>query len=205
MKILLQHKTFVGYILLMAIIGSMVVIVLHERNRVQKIEDKSITIFQTQHDINTAHRYVTIRETVELEVLLGTTIPIEYRHFLQNISNGTNILVDELCLFGKRKNYIRNSMDATRQPFNLKDAIDEKPRNATSNMFFIGGYSWDGSKLYIDNKSNRVYYCQRYDCTPLKSWNSLSEMIISETERLYSLFDINGKQIKEDEPTIPIV
>lgn len=54
MKILLQHKTFVGYILLMAIIGSMVVIVLHERNRVQKIEDKSITIFQTQHDINTA-------------------------------------------------------------------------------------------------------------------------------------------------------
>lgn len=44
MKILLQHKTFVGYILLMAIIGSMVVIVLHERNRVQKIEDKSITI-----------------------------------------------------------------------------------------------------------------------------------------------------------------
>lgn len=96
-------------------------------------------------------------------------------------------------------------MDTTRQPFNLKDAIDEKPRNATSNMFFIGGYSWDGSKLYIDNKSNRVYYCQRYDCTPLKSWNSLSEMIISETERLYSLFDINGKQIKEDEPTIPIV
>lgn len=45
MKILLQHKIFVGYILLMAIIGSMVAIVLHERNRVQKIEDKSITIF----------------------------------------------------------------------------------------------------------------------------------------------------------------
>lgn len=44
MKILLQHKIFVGYILLMAIIGSMVAIVLHERNRAQKIEDKSITI-----------------------------------------------------------------------------------------------------------------------------------------------------------------
>ena len=142
--------------------------------------------------LNSTYPCLSESETVELEVLLGTTIPIEYRHFLQNISNGTNILVDELCLFGKRKNYIRNSMDTTRQPFNLKDAIDEKPRNATS-------------KLYIDNKSNRVYYCQRYDCTPLKSWNSLSEMIISETERLYSLFDINGKQIKEDEPTIPIV
>lgn len=59
MKILLQHKIFVGYFLLMAIIGSMVAIVLHERNRVRKIEDESISIFQTQHRINTAHRYVT--------------------------------------------------------------------------------------------------------------------------------------------------
>ena len=35
MKILLQHKIFIGYFLLMAIIGSMVAIVLHERNRVR--------------------------------------------------------------------------------------------------------------------------------------------------------------------------
>ena len=33
MKILLQHKIFIGYFLLMAIIGSMVAIVLHERGR----------------------------------------------------------------------------------------------------------------------------------------------------------------------------
>lgn len=37
----------------MAIIGSMVAIVLHERSRVQKIENESIAIFQTQHNINT--------------------------------------------------------------------------------------------------------------------------------------------------------
>lgn len=54
----------------MAIIGSMVAIVLHERNRVQKIEDKSITIFQTQHDINTAHRYVTALVTYGESVLV---------------------------------------------------------------------------------------------------------------------------------------
>ena len=41
MKILLQHKIFIGYFLLMAIIGSMVAIVLHERSRVQKIENFS--------------------------------------------------------------------------------------------------------------------------------------------------------------------
>ncbi|NPD82194.1 response regulator [Prevotella sp. PINT] len=70
MKILLQHKIFIGYFLLMAIIGSMVAIVLHERNRVQKIEDESITIFQTQHDINTAHRYVTALATYGESVLV---------------------------------------------------------------------------------------------------------------------------------------
>ena len=70
MKILLQHKIFVGYFLLMAIIGSMVAIVLHERNRMQKIEDESITIFQTQHNINTAHRHVTALVTYGESVLV---------------------------------------------------------------------------------------------------------------------------------------
>ena len=58
----------------MAIIGSMVAIVLHERNRVQKIEDESITIFQTQHDINTAHRYVTALVTYRIFWLTGNAI-----------------------------------------------------------------------------------------------------------------------------------
>ena len=54
----------------MTIIGSMVAIVLHERNRVRKIEDESIAIFQTQHDINTAHRYVTALVTYGESVLV---------------------------------------------------------------------------------------------------------------------------------------
>lgn len=70
MRILLQHKIFIGYFLLMAIIGSMVAIVLHERNRVQKIENESISIFQTQHNINTAHRYVTALVTYGESVLV---------------------------------------------------------------------------------------------------------------------------------------
>lgn len=63
MSLLLQHKIFVGYFLLMAIIGSMLAIVLHERNRVQYIENESLALYQTQRNINTAHRYVTILAT----------------------------------------------------------------------------------------------------------------------------------------------
>lgn len=59
MKILLQHKISIGYFLLMAIIDSIIATALHERNRVQKIENELITIFQTQYSIDTTHRYVT--------------------------------------------------------------------------------------------------------------------------------------------------
>lgn len=155
--------------------------------------------------LNSIYSCLSEQETSDLELLLGTNIPYEYRYFLQNISNGMNVLVDELCLFGKRTNYTRTSFDATRQPFNLRDALEEKPHNSTPEMFLIGGYSWDGSKLYIDKKDNKVYYCQRYDCTPLKSWDSLSNMLQSEVERLYNLFDTNGKQINENEPTTPVI
>ena len=63
MKLLLQHKIVVGYLLLMVIIGCMVAIVLHERNRVQDIENESFVLYQTQRNINSAHRYVTILAT----------------------------------------------------------------------------------------------------------------------------------------------
>ena len=52
MKLLLQHKIVVGYLLLMVIIGCMVAIVLHERNRVQDIENESFVLYQTQRNIN---------------------------------------------------------------------------------------------------------------------------------------------------------
>lgn len=63
MKLLLQHKIVVGYLLMMVIIGCMVAIVLYERNRVQDIEKESLVLYQTQRNINTAHRYVTILAT----------------------------------------------------------------------------------------------------------------------------------------------
>lgn len=47
----------------MVVIGSMVATILHERSRVQEIEKESITVYQTQRNINVAHRYITILAT----------------------------------------------------------------------------------------------------------------------------------------------
>ena len=70
MRLLLQHKIFIGYFLLMAVIGCMVAIVLHERKRVSEIEQESITIFQTQSNITTTHRYITVLATLGESVMM---------------------------------------------------------------------------------------------------------------------------------------
>lgn len=50
----------------------MVAIVLHERKRVAEIEQESITIFQTQSNISTAHRHITVLATFGESVMTWT-------------------------------------------------------------------------------------------------------------------------------------
>lgn len=49
-----------GYFISVAVIGSMAAILLHERNRVQKIENETMAVRQIQREVNTAHRYITL-------------------------------------------------------------------------------------------------------------------------------------------------
>ena len=80
MKLLLQHKIFIGYFLLMAIIGCMVAIVLHERKRVAEIEHESVIIFQTQSNISTTHRYITVLATLGESVMMWSDEDCDIYH-----------------------------------------------------------------------------------------------------------------------------
>ena len=55
----LQHKVGLGYFLLLTIIGTMVGITVHERERIREIEAESAEIRQVRCDINTAHSQIT--------------------------------------------------------------------------------------------------------------------------------------------------
>lgn len=137
-----------------------------------------------------------------IEKYLGKQIPKAYSAFLTSFSNGLDILCSTLYLYGLRYNYARNMIDVW-QPYSiLFNNQYERPANSNDEMFWIGGYNWDGSHIYI-NKNNEICYCSRYDANPLKKWPSLSEMLLSEIERLYSLCDINGRPFDETIPTIP--
>jgi hypothetical protein len=180
-----------------------------EKLGIRKISNGAILIGKAPHIAPEAwlnELYPTLNEVdiAELESELNKKIPIVYKNFLIEFSNGLSILNATFSLDGLRGNYDRTT-DGSRQPFSLiTPNIYERPKNAKSNFFFIGGYNWDGSHLYIDTETNFVHYCKRWDATSLYQWSSFDEMLYSEIERIYKLFDEEGKEINEDVTTTPI-
>lgn len=69
-QISLQYKILFGYLVLVAVIGSMVAILLHERGRTREIEAESKDIREIAKNINKVHRYIT-ELTTQGEGVLG--------------------------------------------------------------------------------------------------------------------------------------
>ena len=138
-----------------------------------------------------------------LERVLNREVPKQYRAFLTHVSNGMHIFHRCLSLEGLQGSINRKL--GIQGPFDLSiPNVYERPSNADASCFFIGGYSYDASKLYMKDDSDKVYYCARRDATPLKEWNSFSEMLIEEIQRLKSLHDADGMLQVPNEETLPI-
>lgn len=154
--------------------------------------------------LNTIYPTLEQKDIKELESLLKTPVPTNYKSFLLNFSNGLNILLSTFYLDGIRMQLGRD-VEASRQPYSIITTnIHERPRNAKDNYFFIGGYNWNSSHLYIDTETNIVHYCKRWDATSLFQWTSFEDMLISEIERIYKHFDEEGKELDEDVATTPV-
>ncbi|MBQ2046138.1 MAG: SMI1/KNR4 family protein, partial [Muribaculaceae bacterium] len=155
--------------------------------------------------LNCIYTKLTDEEIVEIENSIGRKMPNAYIDFLQNFSNGLNVLITEIGLYGKCPNLInRTGGYETIVPFNL--IISNRYRgikNVPEGALIIGGYGWDASKLYMMNDGT-VYYCARYDATPLKKWDSLTEMLLEEIPRLYSLYDEDGVKLDPKQSSLPI-
>ena len=138
-----------------------------------------------------------------LERVLNREVPKQYRTFLTHVSNGMHIFHRCLSLEGLQGSINRKL--GIQGPFDLSiPNVYERPSNADASCFFIGGYSYDCSKLYMKDDSDKVYYCARRDATPLKEWNSFSEMLIEEIQRLRSLHGADGMLKSTRRSTLPI-
>ena len=139
-----------------------------------------------------------------VEQNIGREIPYQYRTFLTHVSNGLYIFHRGLFLYGHLGSFKREQV--VQGPFDLSDPnVYERPKNADKSCFFFASYSKDGSRLYMKDDSDKVYYCARRDATPLKEWNSFSEMLIEEIQRLRSLHSADGMLQVPREETLPIV
>ena len=138
-----------------------------------------------------------------LERVLNREVPKQYKIFLTLFSNGMHIFSRCLNLFGLQG--VLDRRGDFQGPFDLSiPNVYERPSNADSNCFFFGGYSYDASLLYIKDDVSTVYYCAQRDATPLKEWNSFSEMLIEEIQRLRSLHGADGMLKSTRRSTLPI-
>ena len=138
-----------------------------------------------------------------VEQNIGREIPYQYRTFLTHVSNGLYIFHRGLFLYGHLGSFKREQV--VQGPFDLSDPnVYERPKNADKSCFFFASYSKDGSRLYMKADSDKVYYCARRDATPLKEWNSFSEMLIEEIQRLRSLHGADGMLKSTRRSTLPI-
>ena len=138
-----------------------------------------------------------------VEQNIGREIPYQYRTFLTHVSNGLYIFHRGLFLYGHLGSFKREQV--VQGPFDLSDPnVYERPKNADKSCFFFASYSKDGSRLYMKDDSDKVYYCARRDATPLKEWNSFSEMLIEEIQRLKSLHGADGMLKSTRRSTLPI-
>ena len=138
-----------------------------------------------------------------LERVLNREVPKQYKIFLTLFSNGMHIFSRCLNLYGLQG--VLDRRGDFQGPFDLSiPNVYERPSNADASCFFIGGYSYDCSKLYMRSGSQKVFYCPRWDITPLKEWNSFSEMLIEEIQRLKSLHGADGMLKSTRRSTLPI-
>lgn len=143
-----------------------------------------------------------IEEIKYVEEDVGSPVPVVFSTFLQKC-NGLSLFSYSLSIYGLRKSFSRTG-DAVWQPFSIKTPnIDERPRYSQPSFFYLGGYRLDGSLLYIDTISHKVFRCKRRTAKPLNQWPTFEVMLESETERLSSLFDNEGHLLNPDQPTTP--
>jgi hypothetical protein len=144
---------------------------------------------------------LSLDEIKKLESILNRAIPDVYRSFLEK-SNGLKVFNTTFCLDGLRRNYSRNFGDVW-QPFDIRTPnMSERPKNAADHFFFIGGYDWDGSLLYIDTRTEKVHLCHN-DATSLYEWDGFEIMLKSEVLRIMNLFDNQGKELDPSISTLP--
>lgn len=154
-----------------------------------------------------AHAYLHVvfppKTANEIDSLLnesGLDFPREVANFLCDL-NGAILFQGALSLYGIRGEISRDP--ELRKPFDLFEANSlMRPKGASADEFFIGGYNEDASRVYLKADGSHVYRRDRKVVGVLTKWPSFENFLLSEVSRLSLLFDASGLR-NEDVSTLP--
>lgn len=138
-----------------------------------------------------------------MEMFLRRPVPAPLRKLYKRF-NGFRLFVGELDIFGIRRNYDRNLHDG-RQPFDIQDSnIHERPRRTPEDIVFFAFYKDDGCELSMSPDGPEVYATPMGKWKIKRTWPDLETCLLSEVERLATLFDAQGHLIGKRGKISPI-
>ncbi|MFD1470337.1 SMI1/KNR4 family protein [Hymenobacter caeli] len=142
--------------------------------------------------LHTCFAPLPIADVLALEQQVGVALPPALHKFYA-YHNGFNIFSCELAIHGLRHNYMRTG-DAAWQPFHLRDInCYGRSHIAQTQQLLLSRYR-DGSWLYMDLQSEKVYHNSSFSAEPLHEWPDFESMLVSEAQRLTLLFDERGRR-----------
>jgi hypothetical protein len=122
-------------------------------------------------------------------------IPEEYCQLLKQY-NGFNLFKSSISFHGYRDRY-STRMDNYWQPYPIDTyEIDERPNDATENLFFLGTCSGAEKLIALDKTKGKIYITSRYPQTEVfREFSSIVNFLEFYVPRLESLFAIQHKNI----------
>ena len=64
-------------------------------------------------------------------------------------------------------------------------------------LFFVETMNYSG-------EDGKVHFCKRRDASSLLAWDSFEDMLLSESKRIFTLYDDRGRMLAPSEKTLPI-
>lgn len=189
---------------------------LDEKFEKEKLKDGT-TIYKNSagEAIIEIYRKLNINEIVKLEKelnLMSTTykrgeqtFPEWYIKFFLE-ANGLNVYFSAFSLYGKQT--INRTNTQLHSPFELRDVNGMRPKRIENNLFGIGNFSYNATHIYADELGKIYIYENFHDLylhgtnrallgakvKLIVEYNSLSEFLITETERLDQLYQVKPWQ-----------
>lgn len=118
------------------------------------------------------------------------------------LHNGLKIFSDTIRIYGIRSSFVRTG-DEVYQPYDIYTSTSRLYEDFPDHYFIFGSYNWDRSRLVIDKNNNKIYRTEEEEPVILNEWADFDTWLLSETERLMTLFDEKGVPYDDDQETTP--